>query len=566
MNTWRIASTWCAETKGGLMDEDFDFVIVGSGGGAVPAALVMKDQGKSVVILEKQDCFGGTSAYSGGVIWIPNNHIGNPDGTLDSFEKGREYMIAVAGDSADEVSAERRDAYVRAGREMVRYLSDKGMTFVDAEWPDYHDELPGGRASGRSLAAPLFNVKELGEWGSKLAQYPATTDTPICSPETVHLFVVKKTWKGKLTALRIAWRMLVKLVTRKDLRGSGPAMMGRLFQILFRTDTPLRLNTPVRDLIYDDGRVTGVVAERDGKQVRLGARLGVLVNAGGFSRNLQMREQYQPKPTSVEWTQVNPADTGDLIQAATRIGAATDFMDEAWWLPSTYHEDGAFGGFHSPNDISKPHCIVVGPDGRRFVNESCGYMEFGQAMYANGAVPAWAIFDTVHRKTYPWGMVLPGKPPKRLLDNGYFKCADTIEGLATQCGVDPVGLLETVTRFNRFAEVGVDEDFHRGESAYNNYYGDPTHGPNPNLGTVSEAPFYAAAIYPGDVGTAGGILADEFGRALNTDGDVISGLYVTGNSASSVNGRSYPGAGSSVGPSMVFGYIAAWHAAGTNKC
>ena len=546
------------------MEQEYDFVIVGAGGGSVPAALVMKDQGKSVCIVEKQDCFGGTSAYSGGVIWIPNNHIGNPDGTQDSFGNGREYMISVAGKSADEVAPERRDAYVRGGAEMVRYLSDKGMTFLDAEWPDYHDELPGGRKSGRSLSAPIFNVNELGEWAPKLAQYAATTETPISSPETVHLFVIKKTWKGKVVAMKIAWRMLVKLIARKDLRGSGPAMMGRLFQILFRTDTPLLLNTPVTDLIVEDGRVAGVVAQRDGKEVRIRARQGVLINAGGFSRNLAMREQYQPKPTSTAWTQVNPADTGDLIQAAMRIGAATKFMDESWWLPSTYHEDGSFGGFHSPNDISKPHCIVVGKDGKRFVNESSGYMEFGQAMYAHGAVPAWAVLDTTHRKTYPWGMVLPGKPPQKLIDNGYFKRADTLEDLARQCGIDAEGLKQTVARFNLFAAKGVDEDFHRGESTYNNYYGDPTNKPNPNLGAIERGPFYAAAIYPGDVGTAGGILADEHGRALREDGSVIPGLYVTGNSASSVNGRSYPGAGSSVGPAMVFGYLAARHASGMN--
>lgn len=546
------------------MDQEFDFVIVGSGAGAVPAALVMKDHGKSVIILEKQDCYGGTSAYSGGVIWIPDNPVTNPDGTQDSLEKARTYMRAVAGASADEVPEERRDAYIRGGGEMVRYLMGKGMALEDAHWPDYRDELPGGRASGRSLSAPLFDVNELGEWAPKLAQYRLTTDIPICSPETVHLFLARKTWKGKVTAMKIAWRMLVKLVARKDLRGSGPAMMGRLFQLLFRTDTPLWLETPVDDLIVEDGRVVGVIARRDGQQVRIRARLGVLVNAGGFSRNAAMREEYQPKPTSTAWTQVNPADTGDLIRAAMRVGAATRFMDEAWWLPSTYYPDGSFGGFHSPNDISKPHCIVVGADGKRFVNESCGYMEFGQAMYASGAVPAWAIFDTSHRKTYPWGKVLPGRVPKALIENGYLKRADTLEELARQCGIDAGGLAATVERFNGFAASGVDEDFHRGQSAYNNYYGDPTVRPNPNLGAIARGPFYAAALYPGDVGTAGGILADEHGRALHEDGGVIAGLYVAGNSASSVNGRSYPGAGSSVGPSMVFGYLAARHAAGMN--
>jgi 3-oxosteroid 1-dehydrogenase len=385
------------------------------------------------------------------------------------------------------------------------------------------------------------------------------------SPESVHLFVAKKTWKGKVVAARIAWRMLVKKVFGKDLRGAGPALQGRMFQLAQRAGVPVWTDTPVRDFIIEDGRVAGVVAEREGREVRIGARLGVLVNAGGFSRNPAMREAHQPKPTSTEWTLVNPADTGDLIQAAVGLGANIQFMDESWWLPGSYYPEGGSAGFHSPNDIGKPHCIVVGKDGRRFANESSGYMEFGQRMYAAHAVPAWAIFDSRHRNTYPWGTMFPGKVPKHLIENGYLKRADSLAELAAQCGIHAGGLLDTVARFNRFAVDGVDQDFHRGESAYNNYYGDPTVRPNPNLGALEKAPFYACAIYPGDVGTAGGIVADEHGRALREDGSIIPGLYVTGNSSAAVAGRCYPGAGASVGPSMVFGYIAARHATGAYR-
>lgn len=546
-------------------DEQFDFIVVGSGGGSVPAALVMKDQGRSVVILEKLAVFGGTSAYSGGVIWIPDNHISNPDGTQDSLDRARTYMEAVAGASADEVPLERRLAFIRGGSEMVRFLESKGMKFVDAQWPDYHDEFPGGRASGRSLAAPLFDVNELGDWAPRLAKFALTTDIPMNSSESVHLFVAKRTWKGKVVAARIAWRMLVKKVFRKELRGAGPALQGRMFQLAKRAEVPVWTDTPVRSLIVENGRIAGVVAEREGREIRLGARLGVLINAGGFSQNLAMRESYQPKPTSVDWTLVNPGDTGEMIEAAIAIGAKVDFMNESWWLPGSYYPEGGSAGFHSPNDIGKPHCIVVGRDGRRFANESDGYMEFGQRMYAAGAVPAWAIFDSRHRNTYPWGTMFPGKPPQRLVANGYLKQAGSLAQLATQCGIHPSALLDTVTKFNRFAASGVDEDFHRGESAYNNYYGDPTVRPNPNLGAIEIGPFYACAIYPGDVGTAGGIVADEHGRALREDGSVITGLYVTGNSSAAVVGRCYPGAGASVGPSMVFGYIAARHASGANN-
>jgi 3-oxosteroid 1-dehydrogenase len=545
-------------------DELFDFVIVGSGGGSVPAALVMKQYGKNALIVEKQAHIGGTSAYSGGVIWIPNNHITNTDNT-DSRELSRLYLDTMIGEVGPASSARRRDAYVREGAQMVRFLEEKGMKFVHAHWPDYHDERPGGRVEGRSLAAPIFDVNELGDWASRLAQYRLTTDIPMTSPEAVNVFVVRRTWRGKLTVARIASRMLVKKLTGKDLRGAGPALQGRLFQIALREQVPIWTESPAKDFIVEGDRVTGVVVERDGREVRVGARLGVLINAGGFSRNLSMREEYQPKPTSVKWTQVNPGDTGEMIQAAMRLGAAVELMDEAWWLPSSYLEDGTFMGFHSPNDIGKPHCIAVDGQGLRFANESCSYMEFGQLMYGAGAVPAWAIFDSRHRRNYSWGTILPGKTPKRLLDCGYIKKAESLSELARMCGIDAGGLLDTIVRFNGFVSNGVDRDFHRGESAYNRYYGDPTVKPNPNLGTIQKAPFYAVAIHPGDVGTSGGILADEFARALRDDGSVIEGLYVTGNSSAAAMGRSYPGAGSSIGPSMTFGYIAARHAAGANS-
>jgi 3-oxosteroid 1-dehydrogenase len=548
-----------------VKEETFDFVIVGSGAGSVPAALVMKKQGHSVVILEKLPRFGGTTATSGGVVWLPDNPVVNTDNPVDSPERARTYMIASAGASASDVPSERRDAYIRGSREMVDFLQAEGMIFVDAHWPDYRDDLPGGLPSGRSLATTLFDVNELGDWKDRLHGIPLTTDTPMLSQESVDLFLVMKTWKGKKAAARIAWRLLQNKLFGKAWRGAGPALSGRLFKLAKDARVPIWTDCPVTDFIVENGKVAGVSANKDGQKLRINARLGVLVNAGGFSRNLDMRECYQPKPTSTDWTIVNPGDTGEMIEAMQRLGGVTKFMDESWWLASSFHPDGSLAGFHSPNDISKPHIIVVGKDGKRFHNESCGYMEFGQAIYRAGAVPAWAIFDIRHRKSYPFGTMMPGRIPKALVANGYLKTAETIEELAAQCGIDAAGLAATVKRFNGFAISGKDEDFRRGESVYNNYYGDPTHGPNPNLGTIEKSPFFAVAIWPADVGTAGGIVADEFGRAVRDDGSVIAGLYVTGNSSAAVNGRCYPGAGSSIGPSMVFGYIAARHAARTNS-
>jgi 3-oxosteroid 1-dehydrogenase len=220
---------------------------------------------------------------------------------------------------------------------------------------------------------------------------------------------------------------------------------------------------------------------------------------------------------------------------------------------------------HSAADIGRPHCILVDNAGNRFVNEANSYMEVGKALYEAGAVPGWAIFDSQHRAKYFWGMAFPGKTPPDLIASGYMKQAATLGEIAAQCGIDPAGLARTVERFNRFSEVGKDEDFQRGESAFNRYYGDPTRKPNRNLGPIAKPPFHAVAIYPGDIGTCGGIVADEHARALRPDGSPVLGLYVTGNTSAAAGGRVYLGAGAAVGPAMIFGYAAARHAAGANS-
>jgi 3-oxosteroid 1-dehydrogenase len=543
----------------------FDFIVVGSGGGSTPAALAMHEAGKRVLIIEKSELIGGTSAYSGGVIWIPNNHILNDAGGGDSHAKSREYIDGIVGPPMPSSTPEKRDAWIRYGAQMIEFLEAQGMEFRHAHWPDYYEDRPGGIADGRSLAAPLFDVNKLGEWGPKLAHNPMTSAMPIPSWESVGLFNVKSTWRGKWIAAKMAMRLIfLNKLLGKTIRGAGNALQGRLFQIVLRKKIPIWTATPVTDLLVEDGKVVGVLAERDGRPVQVRASLGVLLNAGGFSRNLEMREKYQPKPTSIHWTQVNPCDTGDMHRAAMKLGAATDLLDESFWLPSSFMPDGTFVSFHTPNDTGRPHCITVGPDGKRFVNEANPYMEFGKRMYEAGAVPAWAIIDSRGRKNSIWGTMLPGRTPQKLIDSGYIRKFDTLDDLARSCGIDPQGLAATVERFNRFARSGVDEDFGRGGNAYNHYYGDPSNKPNPNLGTIEKPPFYAVAIYPGDVGTCGGLVTDEHARVLHEDGQPIPGLYATGNTAAAVGGRVYAGAGASVGPSMTFGYIAALHASRSN--
>ena len=239
-------------------------------------------------------------------------------------------------------------------------------------------------------------------------------------------------------------------------------------------------------------------------------------------------------------------------------------MEEAWWTPGSLLPDGKYGGFHVPGESGKPHVIIVGPDGRRVGNEAGAYMEFGQRMYAMGAVPSWAILESRALRNYSWGPLLPGKPRKPWIENGYLVEAGTIEDLARKCGIDAEGLKAEVARFNSFAEKGVDEDFQRGASHHNKAMGDPGHKPNPSLGKIEKGPFYAVKIWPLDVGTSGGLVTDEHSRVLREDGSAIPGLYAAGNITAPVVGHTYPGAGASIGGGIAFGYVAARHAIGAN--
>jgi len=564
-----------AQTSG--WDETYDFVIVGSGGGSMCAALASKSLGKRALIIEKQRKVGGSTGFSGGVWWIPNNPVMKRHGVEDSYERAREYLDAVVTYSGPATTPARREAFLRTGPEMVGFLERNGMAFEYADgWSDYYDELPGGQPRGRSLVARLFNIKELGEWAAKLSRYPGFP-LPMNAHEFPDLLLVKRTWAGKRAAARLAGRMLYQQLTGKELVGAGAAIQGRMLQIALREDLPIWTQTPVNDFIVENDGVTGVIAQRGGREIRVRALEGVLINVGGFSRNAEMRNKYQPQPSSNAWTNANPGDTGEIIEAAMRLGANVDCMEESWWVVTsmgpnqTWPEgaitaDGTIVPFMHHLDLSLPFSMMVDGNGERFCDEAGAYMEIGQRMYerhrqTGKAVPSWLVMDSRQRKNYSWGTAPPGKIPKQWLDSGYLVAADSITELASKCGIDAAGLQATVQRFNGFCRSGVDEDFGRGSRAFDRCHGDPTIKPNPNLGAIEQAPFYACRMYPGDVGTAGGVVTDEHARVLRADGSAIPGLYATGNSTASVMGRCYPGAGASIGASFVFGYIAARHAA-----
>jgi 3-oxosteroid 1-dehydrogenase len=542
-------------------DETADFVIVGSGGGSMCAALACVDMGLRPMILEKEPLVGGSTAMSGGILWIPGNALMAEAGVADSPELGLKYLQGLVPEQPGSTLA-RKQAYVNTGPKMVDWLRAKGIPFVYCRgWPDYYDEQPGGQPQGRSLGMALFDVRKLGKWKDKLRRN--FVRLPVQGVEGHKMMLAARTLTGMLTSVKVGARILKTKLLGTEYAGSGAAIQGWMLFTALKAGIDIRTDCPTIDLVTEDGRVTGVIAKQNGKTVRIGANRGVLINAGGFARNAEMRKQFGPQPSFTEWTASNPGDTGEMLKTAMGLGAATHGLDRAIWVVASRQPNGNLG-IHA-NELAKPHLIVVDKNGKRFTDESCSYMETGQNIYKAGAVPCWAIMDSRHRARYSWALTPPRYTPSEWISSGYMKKAATVDELAEKCGIDKAGLNATVSRFNGFVAGGRDEDFHRGERAYDRYFGDPTHKPSPTLGTVSQPPYYAVELYPGDVGTYGGLVTDENGRVLKEDGEVIPGLYATGNVTAGVTGAVYPGAGASIGASFIFGYRAARHAGGVNS-
>ena len=566
------------------LEKEYDLVIVGSGGAAVAAALVAKQLGKSAVIIEKLNEFGGSTSYSGGVWWVPNNSLLKEAGIADSFEKARDYFDSTVTYEGPGVTPQRRDAFLRAAPRMIDFLRAHGLKVrrpLD-DWPDYYDDREGGLPEGRSLLVDHFNLHDLGEWEDCMSIYPPMTGLPIGPEEAPTLFLMKRNWPGKRKALRFALLTIRDKLFGRLTATNGAAIQGRLLQIALREGVHIQRNTPMKDFIVEDGRVAGVAVVSNGKDVQIRARGGVLVNAGGYSHNTAFRQKVTDGPADGDWSNATPGDTGEVIEAMMALGAATDCLDTAWWVLTSrnldgtwpkeaYDKDGVLRPFMHHLDVSLPHLMLVDQNGRRFANESGAYMEIGERMYRRNretggkAIPAFVIFEKRNRQRYPWGSAAPGITPKSWLESGYMKKADTLEELARLCGIDPAGLQAEAERFNGFCREGVDHDFGRGSRVFDRSHGDPTVKPNPSLGGIEQGPFYAVAIFPGDVGTAGGVVADEFARVVRDDGAPIPGLYAVGNSTASVFGRCYPAAGASVGASSTFGFVAAHHALGSNE-
>jgi len=552
-------------------EESVDILVVGSGAGAMTAALRAAKGGAQVLMVEKGACYGGTSATSGGGLWIPANHLMADCGIDDSEEEALRYVSALTG---EDVPADNVQAYVRHGRRMLRWLVDHSRVEFQAMayYADYYQHFAGAKPGGRSIDPLPYDASRLGEDFANLQEPHRQTRVlglmGYSNTEGAILLSKSPGWFKLLVKLAFGYFMDLpwRLYSRRSRRLTmGNALVGRLRHSLIEAGVPIWLQSPARELLSDgQGAVTGAVVQREGRALRVQARKGVILGSGGFEHNQALRERYLPQPTQTAWSAANPLNTGDMLVAAQKLGAATALLDEAWWGPTMHlrDEDRARMLF---TERSMPGAIVVNQAGRRFFNESVAYTTAVQAMYQPGNLPAYIVFDARYRREYPFGPLLPGGMhldwlQPRHIRRELLKTADTLPALAAQLGVDAAGLAATVGRFNGYARAGKDADFQRGENPYDLLYGDPRIQPNPCLAPLAEAPYYAMEIHPGDIGTKGGLLTDAHARVVDGNGRPIKGLYAIGNCAASVTGRYYPGAGATLGPAMTFGFLAAEHA------
>ncbi|MFF3448822.1 3-oxosteroid 1-dehydrogenase [Streptomyces sp. NPDC002667] len=538
----------------------YDVVVVGSGAAGMTAALTAAKQGLSCVVLEKAPTFGGSAARSGAGIWIPDNPVILAAGVPDTPAKAAAYLAAVVG---PDVSADRQRAFLGHGPAMISFvMANSPLRFRWMEgYSDYYPELPGGLPGGRSMEPDQLDGTVLG------AELDRLNPPYLAVPAGMVVFSADYKWltlaavsaKGAAVATACLARG-----TKAALLGQKPLTMGQSLAAglragLLAAQVPVWLNTPLTDLYTENGAVTGAVVTRNGAAGLVRARRGVIVGSGGFEHNAAMRAEFQRQPIGTAWTVGAKENTGDGIQAGRRAGAALDLMDDAWWGPAVPLPDEPY---FCLAERTLPGGLLVNAAGARFVNEAGPYSDVVHTMYDRdpGApdIPAWLVVDQNYRNRYLFKDVAPTLPfPDSWYTSGAAYKEWTLDALAGRIGVPAAALRTTVGRFNGLALSGKDTDFHRGDSAYDHYYTDPAVLPNSCLAPLWLPPFHAFRIVPGDLGTKGGLRTDARARVLRPDGTVIPGLYAAGNASAAVMGHSYAGAGSTIGPAMTFGYIAA---------
>jgi 3-oxosteroid 1-dehydrogenase len=558
-------------------DRVVDVLIVGSGGGGMTAALTAHASGLDALVVEKSSYFGGSTALSGGGIWVPRAPAQRREGYVPSPEGVVEYLQKITDGL---VSEARIRQYVESAPQMLEFL-EKFSGWFEFVWKpgyaDYYPELPGGSELGSTINVPPIDLRKLGPDEQKLLKPLALAPKGIwLGPRELRSFYrIRQSWEGKGVLLKLISRMVRARMFGERIAAIGQSLAARLRLAMRERGIPLWLDSPMVELLTDaDGSVTGALVERVSRKQRIGARLGVILASGGFDHDLAWRKELLPV-VDQDWSFGNPAAMGDGIRAGQKVGAATELLDEAWWFPAIQWPDGRMQ--FMLNERMMPAQFIVNGDGKRFINEAAPYMDFGHAMIdgqKSGVthIPCWLITDHRSWNRYVIGGHLPipkipGAPvptgrkvPTAWLESGVVKAAMNWEEMATKIGTPAGQLRQTATRFNQLARKGHDDDFNRGDSVYDNYYGDPTL-PNPNLYPLGGPPYYAFRIVLGDLGTSGGLRTDEYARVLRPDDTIVPGLYAVGNTAAPVMGRSYAGAGATIGPAMTFGFVAAKHLA-----
>lgn len=545
-----------------------DLLVIGSGTG-MAAALAARELGLTALIVEKTAYVGGSTARSGGAFWIPANPILRRAGSPDSLAEARRYLYAVVGDNAP---LSRSESFLEHGSATVDMLSrTTGMKFMWAkDYSDYHPEEPGGSVVGRTCECRPFNAAVLGARRKDLRPgvMKSSFPMPVTGADYRWLNLVARTPRKALPrVLKRACQGLGGLLIGRHYVAGGQALAAGMFAGVLHAGIPVWTNTSLTRLIVDDGRVTGAVLDRGGSTVEVTARSGVVLAAGGFDHEMDWRRKFQSESLGEGLSLGSEGNTGDAIRLAQDIGADIALMDQAWWFP-------AFAPLPDADPLvmlaerSLPGSLIVDQSGSRFVNEACDYMSYGQRVLereraGHPVEQMWLVFDQDYRNRYLMAAELfPRMPiPQSWYDAGIAYRSEDLADLAARVGLPVDTFTNTVAHFNEMAARSEDADFGRGDSAYDRYYGDPTVTPNPNLRALGTGPFYAVKMVLSDLGTCGGLRADDRARVLREDGTAIDGLYAIGNTAANVFGARYPGAGATIAQGLVFGYIAAHDAA-----
>src|SRR3990167_4844453 len=553
--------------------ETYDVIVVGSGAAGAVAALRAVELGLSVLIVEKAHKYGGTSATSGGVMWIPNNQLTPSE---DSRDKTFTYIDSLL---RGPVQRYRLEAYVDEAPKMARFLTSVGIPLVQAAWPDYFQNAPEARAD-RSVLCDTFDGRLLDDqhFVAMREQYNRFKIFRRYAMDIGEFFAISTRGPGWIQVfLKMLWRYWsdvgTRLLSGRDRRFTqGGALMGHIYKTIFDRGVEVRTETGLQELVVSGGRVTGVTVNNMGRLYPINASQGVVLAAGGFEWNQELRDRFFPVPGLTRHSSSpEDANRGDTLIAGMKIGAATEHTEAGWWIPTMHKPMTGASNFEEIHqaafDVGRPHSVCVNRNGKRFVDEACSYDEFGIAMVEDqrktGAnTPCWLVFDATFRTKFTAGgflptMIMPDwRIPADCWDHYIFK-ANTLDALAAKIHVPVDALRKTVANMNDYAKSGVDPEFGRGGNAYDLMFGDANVKPNPCIGPIDKTPYYAVPINLGDLGTKGGLKANAKAQVVDANDKPIPGLYAAGNNAGSPFGNLYPGAGGTIGPAATFGFVAA---------